>query len=179
MYEHANLPLSAWCPFRFVRKRQQYPAFQKQLCFWSGVSFCRYVACLLRWLIKFWAKIQKNYETAAMLINCRKLALWGGGWAWVRLASKLFCKLWLVRWIMRFANVLAVCRENWIKMCGGENKKYRSLGIEYRFTRCPVEIWSVCCSFVKIVRQLLSVQFGRPTLVHNDCIYAHLRLFFV
>ncbi len=27
------------------------------------------------------------------------------------------------------------------KMCGGENKKYRSKGNECRLTRCPFEIW--------------------------------------
>ncbi len=36
-------------------------------------------------------------------------------------------------------------------MCGGENKKYRRSDIECRFTRCPVAIWSVCCSLVKVV----------------------------
>jgi hypothetical protein len=38
------------------------------------------------------------------------------------------------------------------KMCGGENKKYRSVGNECRLTRCPFEIWSVCLwSPVKMV----------------------------
>jgi len=38
------------------------------------------------------------------------------------------------------------------KMCGGENKKYRSVGNECRLIRCPILIWSVClCSPVKMV----------------------------
>jgi len=37
------------------------------------------------------------------------------------------------------------------KMCGGENKKYRRVGNEWRLTRCPFEIWSVCWSPVKMV----------------------------
>jgi len=37
------------------------------------------------------------------------------------------------------------------KMCGGENKKYRRVGNECRLTRCPIEIWSVCWSPVKMV----------------------------
>lgn len=38
------------------------------------------------------------------------------------------------------------------KMCGGKNKKYRSIGNEYRLTRCPILIWFVClCSLIKIV----------------------------
>ena len=36
------------------------------------------------------------------------------------------------------------------KMCGGENKKYRRVGNECRLSCCPVEIWSVCWSLVKI-----------------------------
>lgn len=37
-------------------------------------------------------------------------------------------------------------------MCGGKNKKYRSLGNECRLTRCPFVIWSVCLwSPVKMV----------------------------
>jgi hypothetical protein len=36
------------------------------------------------------------------------------------------------------------------KMCGGENKKYRRVGKECRLSCCPVEIWSVCWSPVKI-----------------------------
>ena len=37
------------------------------------------------------------------------------------------------------------------KMCGGENKKYRRVGIECRLSCCPFEIWSVCWSPVKMV----------------------------
>jgi hypothetical protein len=37
------------------------------------------------------------------------------------------------------------------KMCGGENKKYRRVGNECRLTRCPIEIWSVYWSPVKMV----------------------------
>jgi hypothetical protein len=37
------------------------------------------------------------------------------------------------------------------KMCGGKNKKYRRVGNECRLTRCPLEIWSVCWSPVKMV----------------------------
>ena len=38
------------------------------------------------------------------------------------------------------------------KMCGSENKKYRSVGNECRLTRCPILIWFVClCSPVKMV----------------------------
>lgn len=37
------------------------------------------------------------------------------------------------------------------KMCGGENKKYRRVGNEYRLSCCPFEIWSVCWSPVKMV----------------------------
>ena len=37
-------------------------------------------------------------------------------------------------------------------MCGGENKKYSSVGNECRLTRCPFSIWSVCrLSPVKMV----------------------------
>jgi len=36
------------------------------------------------------------------------------------------------------------------KMCGGENKKYRRVGNECRLSCCPIEIWSVCWSPVKI-----------------------------
>jgi len=45
------------------------------------------------------------------------------------------------------------------KMCGGENKKYRSVGNECRLTRCPLEIWSVCWSPVKMVCLCVNVQF--------------------
>ena len=31
------------------------------------------------------------------------------------------------------------------KMCGRENKKYRRVGNEYRLTRFPIVVWSVCC----------------------------------
>jgi hypothetical protein len=37
------------------------------------------------------------------------------------------------------------------KLCGGENKKYRSFGKECRLTRRLFEIWSVCWSPVKMV----------------------------
>ena len=37
------------------------------------------------------------------------------------------------------------------KMCGGENKKYRSVGNECRLTRCLFAICSVCWSPVKMV----------------------------
>ena len=43
------------------------------------------------------------------------------------------------------------------KMCGGENKKYRKVGNECRLTRCPLEIWSVCWSPVKMVCLCLNV----------------------
>lgn len=45
------------------------------------------------------------------------------------------------------------------KMCGGENKKYRRVGNECRLTRCPIEIWSVCWSPVKLVCRGIKVQF--------------------
>ena len=45
------------------------------------------------------------------------------------------------------------------KMCGGENKKYRRVGNECRLTRCPLEIWSVCWSPVKMVCPCVNVQF--------------------
>ena len=39
-----------------------------------------------------------------------------------------------------------------IKMCSGENKKYRMLGKDCWLTRCPFAIWSVCLwSPVKMV----------------------------
>jgi len=37
------------------------------------------------------------------------------------------------------------------KMCGGENKKYRRVGNECRLSCCPLELWSVCWSLVKMV----------------------------
>jgi len=37
------------------------------------------------------------------------------------------------------------------KICGGENKKCRRIGNEYRLTRCPVEISSVCWLSVKMI----------------------------
>ena len=46
------------------------------------------------------------------------------------------------------------------KMCGGENKKYRSVGNECRLTRCRFAIWSVCLwAPVKMVCLCVKVQF--------------------
>ena len=52
------------------------------------------------------------------------------------------------------------------KMCGGKNKKYRRVGNECRpvrqtgrLTLCPLEIWSVCWSPVKMVCPCFNVQF--------------------
>jgi len=45
------------------------------------------------------------------------------------------------------------------KMCGGENKKYSRVSNECRLTRCPLEIWSVCWSPVKMVCPCVNVQF--------------------
>jgi hypothetical protein len=54
------------------------------------------------------------------------------GW-WVGLGaleSKLFCKLWLGCRLVRFVNVLAVCRQNlFFKMCGGKIFKTFSVGL--------------------------------------------------
>ena len=36
------------------------------------------------------------------------------------------------------------------KMCGGENKKYRRVGNEFRLSCCLVAIWSVCWSLSKL-----------------------------
>ena len=66
------------------------------------------------------------------------------------------------------------------KMCGGENKKYRSVGNECRLTRCPFVIWSVCCSPVKMVyfflvySRLFVVVVSSFTLAYNTQIYATL-----
>ena len=43
------------------------------------------------------------------------------------------------------------------KMCGRKNKKYRRVGNECRLTRCPVEIWSVCWSPVKMICLYINV----------------------
>ncbi len=53
------------------------------------------------------------------------------------------------------------------KMCGGENKKYRRVGNECRLSCCPVEIWSVCWSPVKISVSfyVYSCPFGRCCVV--------------
>jgi hypothetical protein len=53
------------------------------------------------------------------------------------------------------------------KMCGGENKKYRRVGNECRLSCCPVEIWSVCWSPVKISVSfyVYSRPFGRCCVV--------------
>ena len=65
------------------------------------------------------------------------------------------------------------------KMCGGENKKYRRVGNECRFTRCLFAIWSVCFwSPVKMVYFFLSlsqsffVVVSSFTLAGNSFIYA-------
>jgi len=53
------------------------------------------------------------------------------------------------------------------KMCGGENKKFRRDGKECWLSCCPVEIWYVCWSPVKISVSfyVYSRPFGRCSVV--------------
>ena len=60
--------------------------------------------------------------------------------AWVCVSACVACKCANVR----------LAKIELKKMCGWENKKYRKVGNECRLTRCPVEIWSVCRSPVKM-----------------------------
>jgi len=75
----------------------------------------------------FAPKFSTSHET-----NC--------GWA-----KWLFC-FWLrvgfVGWQPKANVPLWVGIKFFFKMCGGENKKYRSVGIECRLTHCQLEIWS-------------------------------------
>ena len=45
------------------------------------------------------------------------------------------------------------------KKCGREKNKKLCVGNEFRLTRCPIEIWSVCWSPVKMVCPCVNVQF--------------------
>jgi len=62
----------------------------------------------------------------------------------VRFGFFVFAKRWLVcRAKLNVPNV-KLAKIELKKMCGGENKKYRSVGNECRLSCCPVAIWSVC-----------------------------------
>jgi len=50
-------------------------------------------------------------------------------------------------------------RKLFLKNVGGKKIKKQRVGKECRLTRCPLEIWSVCCSPVKMVCPCINVQF--------------------
>jgi hypothetical protein len=70
--------------------------------------------------------------------------------AWVKNGSFGFAKGRLVCRAKPNVPFVRLAKIELKKMCGGENKKYRRVGNECRFSCCPVEIWSVCWSPVKI-----------------------------
>ena len=70
--------------------------------------------------------------------------------AWAKNGSFGFAKGWLVYRAKPNVPFVRLAKIELKKMCGGENKKYRRVGNECRLSCCPVEIWSVCWSPVKI-----------------------------